>query len=207
MLVAPVSEYARKMVEELVGRPCTDADILTWQRDHHCECRELPLKADVLQAIAGEASGLCRQLADAGVEFAGSIAQAAAIVTGTVYAAWRSRLREDVDTTEPGLRHTAILQAVGLAIDHARDYADGMPAMYRDDYLAAVAGSDDPIDRMPLREVLEALWPYRFPGGQLVDTAAEPAADGGGSTLLDEMIENVPNVFDRIACPIAEASR
>jgi hypothetical protein len=198
MLVAPISEDARRTVEGIVGRPCTDADVLAWQRDHSIECRDIPEKAAVLQLIAADAIDLCEQLAEAGVEFAGKTCQAAAIVTGTVYAAWRAGLREDVDATEPACRHATSFRAVGHAIEHARCYVDGMPAMFRDDYLLAVAGSEDLVDQMPLREVLAALWPEQFPDGEFVPRSPAPASADDGSEFLNGFLENTPNILDHV---------
>lgn len=201
--LAPLPAKNRRILARMVGRPdATDEELLAAPEAREIEWRRVPRKVAVLERIARQALEVVEQLAADGGKFAGTIEQAARVVTATAYAAWRGfhGRRED----EAGDRDLSALVGFAEGIEHARHHREGMPAVYRDDYLAAVAGSADPIDRMPLGQILEALWPDRYAGGRIRGqrparrrAGAEATAVPAGS-WCDEAVANVPSIFDDV---------
>lgn len=198
--LAPLPARNRRILARIVGRPdATDDELLATPEAATIEWRKLPRKAAVLERIATQACDVCESLAASGVEFAGTVEQAARVVTATAYASWRvfHGRRED----HLGDHDVAALLGFAEGIEHARHHRDGMPAIYREDYLAAVAGSHDPIDRMPLGEILETLWPKRFAGGRI--RSRKPARPADGSKAVepatwswgDDALANVASIF------------
>jgi hypothetical protein len=191
--LAPLPARNRRILARIVGRPgATDDELLAAPEAASIEWRKLPRKAAVLERIATQACDVCETLAASGVEFAGTVEQAARVVTATAYAAWRGfhGRRED----ELGDHDVAALLGFAEGLDHARHHRDGMPAVYRETYLAAVAGSDDPIDRMPLGEILETLWPKRHRGGRI--RSRKPARPTAATwNWGDDAVANVPSIY------------
>lgn len=198
--LAPLPAKNRRILAKMVGRPdATDAELLASPPARKIEFRKVPRKAAVLHRIAGQAREMVEQLAADGIEFAGTVEQAARVVTASAYAAWRASHGRKED--EPGDRDVCILLGFAEGLEHARHHRTGMPAMFRHDYLAAVAGSDDPLDRMPLGQILEALWPHRYRGGRI--RGRRPARQAAGSEVAegswaDQLEGNVASIFEDV---------
>jgi hypothetical protein len=198
--LAPLPAKNRRILARMVGRPdATDDQLLATPQARNIEFRKVPRKAAVLDRIARQAREVVEQLAAEGVEFAGTVEQAARVVTASAYAAWRAFHGRKED--EPGDRDVTILLGFSEGLEHARHYREGMPAMIRHDYLVAVAGSDDPIDRMPLGRILEALWPHRYRGGRI--RGRRPARQAAGSEAAegswdDQLEGNVASIFEDV---------
>jgi hypothetical protein len=201
--LAPLPPANRRLLAQLVGRPdATDDELLAAPEAQSIEWREVPRKAAILHRLAQEALELCEALAAGGFEFAGTAEEAARVVTATAYAAWRGHHGREEDET--GDHDTAAVTGFVMGLDHARQHRDGMPAIYRDAFLAAVAGSADPVDRMPLAEVLTALWPECYAGGQIRSLRPDLAAAGSGEgaaeagSWVDEGLGNVASIFEDV---------
>lgn len=172
------------------------------------EWRVIPLKAQVLRTIACTAWEAIDYLRHVGVEFPGTTSQAAAVVTGTAYAAWRAAMHCGTSKGQPDGPHHAAMTGLFHGITYAMGNRSGIPAMYRADYLRAIAGSDDPIDRRPLWDTLAELWPAQF-GKRRITTFRH---DGKRPNWLspghanwgwdDDFWSNEPNILDDVTTTV-----
>lgn len=156
--LAPVCPAARKMASKELRRAATDADVRRIFKG--CEYRIIPRRLAVLDALINEAWCLYHRLIDSGITFAGTPEQATMTIAGTAYAAWRSSLERD--SGEEPAAQAAVVSGLADGLEFAFFHADGIPWMYAADYADAIAGSDDPIDRMKPLDALARVWPDRY---------------------------------------------
>ena len=198
-MFAPVNDDARRIVSEITGRECTAADVLEWQRGWNVECRDIPLKAAVLESLANEAREVVDRLATGGIAFAGRLEEAALVVCGTAYAAWRASMAES-GGREPHEKFVLPIAGFWAGIEHARAYAAGIPQMYRAAYLSAIATSDDPLDKLPPLAVLMKIWPEDYGDWQAIGSGVtvddDAACDQGDD--VDEFLANSRNIMNSI---------
>lgn len=191
--LAPASKGAKDFVSEALGRQdVSDHDVEAYCKRHGLEWREIPTKIAIMDRLIHQAWELVHRLASDGVKFAGSPREAALIVAGTAYAAWRSSL--DPRAREHDAAHpVATVSGVSDGIEFAMWHTSGIPAMYADDYIAAVDGSDDPIDRMTPMDALASVWPKIYGAGKVRLAAPRFVQEEGG--WGDELWEARPNVL------------
>ncbi len=162
--LAPASKSARRLAAQESGRRMTDTEIVAMFPG--CESRAIPTKLAVLDRLLTEAWELVHRLHDSGVRFAGSPHDAAIVIAGTAYAAWRISLGRRCrahDDAHP------VLVASGMndGLEFAMWHKSGIPAMYADDYLNVIADSEDPIDRMTPIQAVAKVWPQRYAAGRV----------------------------------------
>lgn len=189
-MLAPITESARTILSEMFGHLATDQEIMEWQRSHQVECRDLPEKAATLERLARLAREVVDCLADEGVAWAGTREEAAAVICGCAYATWRLGL--EASASDSPEKATWIADGLWEGICHARWHAAGMPAELRELYLAMAADSDDPVDRMPLFDVLAELWPTLY-GDRTIHAAGMVAAPAAR-----EEVVNAANIMHTI---------
>jgi len=169
--LAPISKSGRKFAARLlnVAEP-TDRDVEALAADVAIEFRSIPTKLAVMHYLLSQSWDMVHRLSLSGVKFAGTHRQATLIIAGTAYAAWRSSI------TSRARRHEdahPVLVVGGLSngIEFALWHKSGIPAMYADDYVTAVADSKDPIDEFTPIEALAKVWPRWYADGRLRFTA------------------------------------
>jgi len=193
-MLAPIAESAREILSEMFGRHPTDDEILRWQSSRQIECRDIPEKAATLERLARLSREVVDCLGDEGVAWAGTREEAAAVICGCSYASWRLSL--EATAGESPDRATWIADGLWEGVCHARWHVRGMPVELREAYLAMAATSDDPIDRIPLFDVLADLWPTRYGDRTIPSTRMIPPAGAGDRMEIAASIMDTIGEFD-----------
>lgn len=206
--LAPIPKRHQRAILEMMGTArASQKAMQEFAAASEIEWRDVPLKARVLRTIACVAWEAVDYLRHVGVEFPGTVAEAAAVVTGTAYASWRASMHfAKRDSDGP---HCAAMTGLFHGITYATGHRSGIPAMYRADYLRAIAGSDDPIDRRPLWDTLAEVWPAQF-GKRRITTfrhdGKRPTWAAPGDATYgwdDDFWSNEPNILDDITTTTA----
>lgn len=189
--LAPVSKSARRIVAKELGRKhATDRDVEKFCRGK-IEYRDVPEKLATMDSIIESAWELVQRLVSYGVRFPGTPKQAAMVIAGTAYAAWRLSLDKKCQLHEhaPGV---VVLRGMNLGLEFAMCYVDAIPAMYAEGFADTVAGSKDPIDRLAPLDALAMVWPDRYAGGPRLRPAKFTTER---SQWGEQLLAPVPNIF------------
>jgi len=201
--LAPLPEKAKQAIRKALKNPhATEGEIQAYAERSCCEWRAIPRKLDVAHSFAVEAEEIVDELMREGITFPKGKSAAAETIAATLYAAWYGS-ESGVWPADPMETGQHIAMAMTHALRHALAYGEGMPRMHRETFADALAKSTDPIDRVPIMQSLEAVWPKQFPGGRIsgLTTSGEPQAwithddDEPYDEPYDESLENTPSIF------------
>ena len=206
--LAPIPKRHQRAILEMMGKARASQQAMQeFATTTDIEWRDVPLKARVLRTIACTAWEAVDYLRHVGVKFPGTVSEAAVVVTGTAYASWRASM--NCAKREPDGPYESAMTGLFHGITFAMGHRCGIPAMYRADYLRAIAGSDDPIDRRPLWDTLAEVWPAQF-GKRRITTFrhdgrrpnwAQPGDAAWG--FDDDCWSNEPNILDDVTTTTA----
>lgn len=187
--LAPVSKSARRIAEKQLRRRVTDREVV--RMFPGCECREIPTRLAILDRLMVEAWDMVHRLTGSGVTFAGDARQATLVIAGTAYAGWRSSIGRPGRGRDPEAA-AVVVAAMKDGIEFALCHKAGIPVMYATDYARAIAGSDDPVDRMKPLAALARLWPDRYTTTSL--RFRRPKYESGDGGAADQWWGMAPNV-------------
>jgi len=215
--LAPLSEESRDFIRGLLEKPdASEAEIRCFADTHPgIEYRDIPRKLQIAQTIASQMWAICHMLEEEGLRFPKGLQKAADTLAATVYACWRG-CESRIGTNQPEEPEEHLVYAFADGLEHALVHGEGMPKIYRDDFLDATRGSCDPIDQHCMFDGLAALWPKQFRNGEIqtshydgtppvyVDPADSPIENdddcmASSSSIFDDCMANTPSIFTDIS--------
>lgn len=164
----------------------------------------MPEKVTTMRRFLHEAWDLVHRLMSAGLKFPGTPSEAALVIAGNAYGAWRGaevRMAAGEDGVTPA---TEAVAGMVQGIDLATVLPHGVIARNTFDFAFVTSTSTDLIDSVVPMKLLAALWPDEFSESEILLKTPTYGEAGTYSSAGDSEFIQVPNV---LTAPLSAVER